>query len=58
MLPSFIVVSVKGSFSIFVGKLKNSWNDGIFLKISFDSGKALSYVECGRKIFCCGKLSD
>ena len=31
MLPSFIVVRVKGSFFIFVGKLKSSWNDGIFL---------------------------
>ena len=30
MLPSFIVVRVKGSFLIFVGKLKNNWNDGIF----------------------------
>ena len=30
MLPSFIVVRVKGSFFIFVGKLKSSWNDGIF----------------------------
>ena len=29
-VAEFIVVRVKGSFSIFVGKLKNSWIDGIF----------------------------
>ena len=59
MLPSVIVVRVKGSFSIFVGKLKKQLDRWNILKISFDSGKALSYVKYGEKIFdCCGKLSD
>ena len=57
-VAEFIVVRVKGSFSIFVGKLENSLDRWNILKISFDSGKALSYVECGRKKICCGKLSD
>ena len=57
-VAEFIVVRVKGSFSIFVGKLKKQLDRWNILKISFDSGKALSYVEYGKKNFCCGKLSD
>ena len=57
MLPSFIVVRVKGSFFI-CGKVEKQLERWNILKISFDSGKALSHVECGRKNFCCGKLSD
>ena len=54
MLPSFIVVRVKGSFSIFVGKLKKQLGRRNILKISFDSGRALSQVDCGRKTFVVG----
>ena len=50
MLPSFIVVRVKGSFSIFCGKVEKQLDRWNILKISFDSGKALSYVDCGEKI--------
>ena len=57
-VAEFIIVRVKGSFSIFCGKVEKQLDRWNILKISFDSGKALSYVEYGEKIFCCGKLSD
>ena len=58
-VAEFIIVRVKGSFSIFCGKVEKQLDRWNILKISFDSGKALSYVEYGKKIFaCCGKLPD
>ena len=53
MLPSFIVVRVKGSFFI-CGKVEKQLGRWNILKISFDSGKALSHVDCGRKTFVVG----
>ena len=37
-----------------MGKFEKQLERWNIFKISFDSGKALNYVECGRKIFCCG----
>ena len=51
MLPSLSLLELRAAFPYFVGKLKKQLDRWNILKISFDSGKALSYVECGRKIF-------
>ena len=50
MLPSLSLLDLRAAFPYFVGKLKKQLDRWNILKISFDSGKALSYVEYGKKI--------
>ena len=51
MLPNVNVFRIRAIFFTLVGKIEKQLERWNILKISFDSGKALNYVEYGRKKF-------
>ena len=57
MLPSFIVVRVKGGFFI-CGKVEKTIGTTEYFKDKFRLRESLESSRLWEKNFCCGKLSD